>query len=420
MKTNHNEQGFAAVWVAITLLFLMASAALAVDVAGFYETARTDQTTADLACLAGIPNLPEAAATARAAAAENVQRNFPSLAAASATTVGSTLTLSDGAGNTAVITTPVGSDNAKMQVVITETDPAIFGRAIGANQVPVTQEAFCKVFSGGGGDVPFGALPGGWAGGMQAPNPCGENSGNCGPLVIPRNDVNPGNWLIKNISDGADRDLRPWLGPIAGAVDCDNVGSGGTCSIVSTDTGVSSAHLGQGFVDRFANDPGRSCTMVVAGQNLNCDSPAQVLGAAPTSLFTAMGSQPAWWEPSLFGPWTAANTDAHYYWDDVIAKCDSPRLASMPIISEDLGWDIGDPPPTWPNGKKDVKIVGRYNIIITNPNQASDWHGNGNLKEAASIIMWFGPNARCVGPSSSNTPFAPGSPKTYRLVNPSS
>ena len=98
------EQGFSAVWVAITLLFVLASAALAVDVSGFYETARTDQTTADLACLAGVPHLPGAGATARSAAAENVQRNFPSLAAVTATTSGSILTLSDGAGNTAVIT----------------------------------------------------------------------------------------------------------------------------------------------------------------------------------------------------------------------------------------------------------------------------------------------------------------------------
>jgi len=415
---KEQEQGFSAVWVAITLLFVLATAALAVDVSGFYETARTDQTTADLGCLAGVPHLPGAAATARAAAAENVQRNFPALSSAVPTTLGSTLTLTDGAGNTALITTPVGSDNDKMQVVITETDSATFGRVIGANQVPVTQEAYCKVFAGGGSDVPFGALPGGWAGGLQAPNPCGQNSGNCGPLVIPRNDVNPGSWLIKNISDGADRDLDPWLGAIAGAVDCDNVGSGGTCSIVSTDTGVSAAQLGQGFVDRFANDPGRSCTMVVSGQNLNCDSPAQVLGSAPAPLFTTFGSQPGWWEPSLYGPWTAANTAAHFYWDDVIAKCDSPRLATMPIISDNMDWDIGDPPPTWPNGKKDVKIVGRYNVIITDPNQPSDWHGNGNLKQAASIIMWYGPDARCVGPNGSTTSYSPGSIKTYRLVDP--
>lgn len=131
MKKTENENGFAAVYVALCLLFLLAATALAVDVSGFYETARTDQTTADLACLAGVPSLPGSAATARASAAENVRRNFPALTAATDTTVGSTLTLSDGAGNTALITTPVGTDVNKMQVTITETDQATFGRVIG-------------------------------------------------------------------------------------------------------------------------------------------------------------------------------------------------------------------------------------------------------------------------------------------------
>ena len=413
-----NEQGFAAVYVALCLLFLLAATALAVDVSGFYETARTDQTTADLACLAGVPSLPENAATARASAAENVRRNFPALALATDATVGSTLTLTDGAGNTALITTPVGTDSNKMQVTVTETDQATFGRVIGAGAVPVTQTAYCKVFAGGGGDVPFGALPGGWAGGLQAPNPCGQNSGNCGPLVIPRNDSNgTAAWLINNIALGADRDLQPWLGNITGAVDCDNVGSQGTCSIVETDTGVSASHLGQGFVNRFSNDAGRSCTMVISGQNLNCDSPSQVLGSAPAPLFSSFGSQPSFWNTSLHGPWDAANTSAHYYYDGIIAKCDSPRLATMPIISEDLNWDLGNPPPTWPNGKKAVKIVGRYSLIITDPNDTGDFHGNGNLKTASSIIVWYGPNARCVGPDGSTGTFTLGDIKTFRLVD---
>jgi Flp pilus assembly protein TadG len=418
-RQGPSEDGFSAIWVAFCLFFLLGAAALAVDVSSFYETARTDQTTADLACLAGVPHLPEDAATARAAAAENVQRNYVALASTTPSTAGNTLTLADGSGATVQITTPFNGDSAKMHVLVTETDQAVFGRVLGADDVPVTQEAYCKVFAGGGGgSLPFGALPGGWAGGLQAPNPCGQNSGNCGALVIPRNDVNGvGPTLINNIALGADRNLDPWLGSGSGAVDCDNVGSMGTCHIVSTDTGVSASHLGQGFVERFNDDPARDCTMVVSGEALNCDSPTQVLGGSPESLFTAMGTQPGWWDTSLYGPWTAINTAAHHYWNDSIAKCESPRFASMPIISEDMDWDLGDPPPTWPNGTKDVKVVGMYNLIVTDPNDSGDFQGNGNLKNAASIIMWFGPDAKCVGPTGSTTPFSAGAIKTFRLVD---
>lgn len=422
MRVNENdgEAGFSAIFVALCMFFLIGATALAVDVSGFQETARTDQTTADLACLAGIPDMPGNPATARAAAASNAQRNFPALAAVTGTTAGNTLTLADAFGNSVVITAPLGADPNKMQVTVTETDQAAFGRVLGAGAVPVQQTAYCKVFSAGGGTLPFGALPGGWAGGLQAPNPCGTNSGNCGALFIDRIDGTTGNnsILIKNISEGSDRDLTPWLGSLgAGSNHC-TTSNAVVCHVVETDTGVSAGALGQGFVDRFDDDPKRSCTMVVGGEQLNCDSPSQVLGGAPQSLFTAMGgAQPAWWDTSLYGPWTATDTAAHYYWDTVIAKCDSPRLGAIPIVSEDMDWDLGDPNPGWPNGKKDMKIVGMYNVIITDPNDTGDFLGNGNLKNAASILMWYGPNARCVGPSSSNTPFAPGSPKTFRLVD---
>ncbi|MGH8926250.1 MAG: pilus assembly protein TadG-related protein [Acidimicrobiia bacterium] len=420
MFEPQKESGFSAIWVALCLLFLLAATALAVDVSGFYETARTDQTTADLACLAGIPSMPEDPAVARASAAENAQRNFPSLAAVSPSTSGNTLTLSDAFGNSVAITAPFGADNNKMQVTVTETDQATFGRVIGASDVPITQVAYCKVFSAGGGTLPFGALPGGWAGGLQAPNPCGTNSGNCGALFIDRIDGTNGNnnILIKNISEGSDRELTPWLGPLAAGSNHCTPSNAVVCHIVDTDTGVSAGALGTGFVERFDDDPKRSCTMVVSGEQLNCDSPSQVLGSAPQALFAAMGGvQPAWWDTSLYGPWTATDTAAHHYWNDVIAKCDSPRFGAIPIVSSDMNWDLGDPNPGWPNGKKDMKIIGMYNVIITDPNDTGDFHGNGNLKQASSILMWYGPNARCVGPSSSNTPFAPGSPKTYRLVD---
>jgi Flp pilus assembly protein TadG len=44
-----DDRGIAAIWMAITFLFNFGAAAIAVDASGAYNTARTDQTTADLA-----------------------------------------------------------------------------------------------------------------------------------------------------------------------------------------------------------------------------------------------------------------------------------------------------------------------------------------------------------------------------------
>jgi hypothetical protein len=62
-------------------------------------------------------------------------------------------------------------------------------------------------------------------------------------------------------------------------------------------------------------------------------------------------------------------------------------------------------------------LVGLYTGILNNPNGPEDFIGSGNLKEADATIMWFGPNARCVGPNGSTTPYSPGAIKTYRLVD---
>ena len=380
------EHGFAAIWVAITLLFLLATAALAVDVSGFQETARTDQTTADLACLAGVPYLPGAAGTARAAAAENVQRNFPLLASATSTTAGNTLTLTDGAGNTAAITSPVGGDGAKLQVVITETDVATFGRVIGQSQVPVTQEAFCKVFSGSQASIPFGTMPGGSAGQLQIQD---GSTGNYHQLFILRQNVSGvGPTLEENIAFGIDHQLT--------------IGD-----IVPTDTGQSGGPFKAGFDARLQNE----CAVSGNGKLITCGPVSQVLGGNPQTLGAALGSQPAWWNVSLYGPWASASSN-HFYWDQVIANCQSMRLAQIPIVAPTT-WSVGDPTPTWPPGKKDdVKVVGFYSVIITDANFQGQTHvANGR-------IIWFGPNARCVGPNGSTTPFTTGSIKTYRLVDP--
>lgn len=425
MKTNSNERGFAAIWVAITLLFLMASAALAVDVAGFYETARTDQISADLACLAGVPHLPESAATARSAAAENVQRNFPSLAAATATTVGSTLTLTDGSGSTAVITTPVGSDNAKMQVVITETDPATFGRAIGASQVPVTQQAFCKVFSGSGADLPFGAIPdGGFDGVLQIANPCDQ--GNCRPLDVPRDDVNgSGNQFIRNVAIGSQRQLVPFKNPIPPGVAVTCTASTPQCSVLNQNQGVSNGQLSDGVVREGAGVIGRLQNTSTSaetwqsprGRTLDGDEPDDILGPGIVTGSSNFPMQPPGWDTDVHGPFAATPNGATMIWyDDVIQNCASPRLARIPIIAQ-LGWSPGAALDLPPGNQDPVKVIGFYSIIIGDPSAASDLSNSDSLNTLSAVVVWYGPNARCVGPSGSTTPFTTGSFKSYRLVD---
>jgi hypothetical protein len=350
--------------------------------------------------------------------------NWPSMAGNTPIITGTTATYADGAGNSVAIDAQHDGDPSKMHVVVTEQSDSFFGRALGSSGIPVSQEAFCRVTAqaAGGAGLPFGALPGGWQGGLQAPNPCGTNSGNCGPLFIPRDDVGGTNpTIIKNIAEGSDRDLTPWLGNPAGAADCSAVSAGQQCSIVSTDTGVSASALGEGMLQRLENDPGATCTTTVNGRVINCDTPAQVLGSAPTPLMAAFPTQPSFWESSLNGTYNSANTTNHYYFNGIIAKCDSPRLGTIPIVSEDLDWDLGDANPGWPNGNKDVKLVGRLWLIIVDPNETGDWQGSGNLKKASSHIIWWGPDVECAGPGGTTTPFDPNAGgltiKTVKLVD---
>jgi hypothetical protein len=154
--------------------------------------------------------------------------------------------------------------------------------------------------------------------------------------------------------------------------------------------------LGKGLIERFKNDPGATCTFNYGGNLLNCDSPTQIMGAASTPLFAAFGSQPSWWETSLYGPWNATNTMEHVYYDGVVAKCDSPRLTQVPIVVENNNWNIGDPNAgTWPNGSKEMKIIGFLDVILKDPNDNSDFQGSGTAKRISADIVWFGPNAIC-------------------------
>ena len=55
-------------------------------------------------------------------------------------------------------------------------------------------------------------------------------------------------------------------------------------------------------------------------------------------------------------------------------------------------------------------MVGRYWVILVDPNDAADWQGNGNLKMASSVVIWWGPNVECMGPGGTTIPFDPDTP----------
>jgi hypothetical protein len=416
-QLEDGDRGFSAIWVAVVAMFLVAAAALAVDTSGAFNVAQTDQNTADLSCLAGVREIPDSPTAGINMSISYAADNWPEMAGTS-TISGTTGTYSDGAGNEVYVDAAYDGDDSKMYVRVTEIGGTFFGKAIGQDSIPVVQEAWCRAdLQSSGMGMPFGSPLGGFTGGIFGPNPCGSNSGNCGSLWIERDDVSGnGPTLINNIAKGPDRQLDDWLGSVSGSASCYAVSAGDTCHRTDTDTGVSAAHIGQGFVERFKDDPGATCETQVSGNWINCDNPAQVLGGSPTALMTQFPSQPSWWEPSLYGAYNAANTTNHYYYDGVIAKCDSPRLARMPIITDNMNWDIGDPDTNWPNGKKEVKFVGFYWLIIVNPNDSSDFLGNGNLKTADGIVMWWGPDTECQGSGSTTYPFDPDNPITRTNV----
>ncbi|MFP3883725.1 MAG: hypothetical protein ACLFWH_15605 [Actinomycetota bacterium] len=404
------DQGVSALWVAVVALFLVAAAALAVDTSGAFNTAQTDQTTADLSCLAGVKELPDDPTTGINLAAEYAVDNWPEMDGHSSSVSGTTGTFTH-AGNEIYVDAAYGGDPEKMHVRITEVSSTYFGKAIGADSTTVVQDALCrKLEQSAGTGVPFGSPLGGFTGGMFGPNPCGTNSGNCGSLWIERDDVTgTSETLINNIANGPDRNLDDWLGDAAGSSSCFAVSAGETCHRSDTDTGVSANHIRQGFIGRFKDDPGADCETPVSGNMLNCDTPQQVLGGSPTPL-DPNDPPPDGWEVSLHGEYNAANTANHYYYDGEIAKCDSPRLARMPIITEEMNWNIGDDPTGWPPGAStEVKFVGFYWLIIENPKDQGDYQGN---LSANGIVMWWGPNTECKGPGGTTYDFDPDNPIT--------
>jgi len=295
-------------------------------------------------------------------------------------------------GTSSVVTvTDLGNHSA--EVVIAATDDAQFSKAIGNEQLTVGASAKARcLLQRGLRALPFGAVPGGSDGGLQVLNPC--SSGNCRRIMVDRLDgANGSEALLANMSFGVDRILQPSWGPTDPRVPCSGTTST-VCNIVITDTGVSSGNISPGLEGRLLDVSNATRTVAVGSQLFNADTMEDVLGTAPV-LLSSVG-QPPDWNPALHGTWGAGDISSFYWYNGVIAKCDSPRLASLPIITPDLEfdpstWVPADGYPGWPSGSKDAKVLGHYLIYISfDAALLTD-----NVKEVPAKIIWLGPGAAC-------------------------
>ena len=351
------DHGFSAIWTAITLFFVVGVSALAVDVSGFYREATAEQSAADMTCLAGVRDLPQSPSDALDHAVGIAKQNWPEMAGETAAIdlIAKTAILDNGNGDAVTIVAGYGGDPTKMAVTVTQRTPTQFGKVVGADNVQVTQEAYCKVQGLHIGDLPFGAVPGGdFDGELQTGDLC--DNGNCRPLELPREDgTGAGVWFIRNVAIGGQAQLFPVKNAVPPASLTVCAPFSGPCTIVNQDQGVSTGQLSDGIargsgsagVDgRFENPVTSHTFNSLAGRILDGDTPEEILdpdypafsgttGAALNSL-----PPPTGWDVDVHGNWAAIDVDRTYYYNETVAKCDSPRLGRIPIIAQ-VTWGPG-------------------------------------------------------------------------------
>ncbi len=393
-QTRAEETGAVMVVAAISLFAIMALAALAID-GGLLQNDRSRaQNGADNAALAG---------------AWAVCEGRDPVAAAS--TTASANGLGSPSSDATVTVVDLGDNSVRVTVEIGRE--AEFGKAIGTETLGVsaTATAACTERRQGAAAIPFGVPPSGFEGGLQAPNPCGANSGNCGRLYVLRV-TGPGGVgpdTVANIAYGSDRILTPWQ---AGhdLVNCSLETVDPECNVVPSNTGVSTGQLGDGFIQRFDDPADDASWFMYKSSKLNGDSLAEVLGWEPQSLEdagfdpTKHNGAPPGWDPGIHGNWGEVDVSKHVWiGNQPILKCNSPRLASALIVTADMTYDpenydpnIGHPDP-WPSGSKPMKVLEHYYVYIENPDEATDFQGSGNLKTASAIVLWLGDDPKCAG-----------------------
>jgi len=384
------ERGAVAPFVAGSLMTLILAAAWAVDVSGFYAGLRGDQTIADLACLAGAAELPESPAAAVLAASDLTRVNWDDMAGAQLVTSGTEGSMMSPSGERVTFNAGWNGDTNSFRVTVSDISQTSFGKVAGIHDVTLRQEAVCSGggFPDRGATVPFGVTVGGFSGALFGET-C--DSGNCGSLFLmgQANDE-----FVEDTASGASAVVTPNVSG-SGGISCEAAAAGQECDIVTSNTGVSAAVMGDAVLARLVGRVGECGSWTRDGQLVNCDSVSQVLGGTPATLVSRFAAQPGWWDTSLYGAYDTTNTTNHFWWDQPIENCDSPRIVSLPIVAADLGWQLGDPPTGWPPGKKQMRVVGMFDAILTDPDANSDFRGSGNLKSLRAAVIWFGPGATC-------------------------
>ncbi len=407
--TIPSERGASTLLVAGAFLFILGAAALAVDTSSFFQDARAGQTTADLACLAGAAELPDTSAAINIAA-EIAQLNWPDKSFGSVMIFGTTGAISDGAGNTVAFDARHNGQPDQMSVVVTEAAATEFAAVVGTDTVNVTQEAVCGATqaTNGASIMPLGALGGAFGGDLF--DCAAKVTGNCGALSTVGSGANA--WR-NALANGADVDLEKHHGnwgsndPHTGTPGTECATAGQTCNAFDTESGNMTGPFNQGMANLLSDISGADC---IEGGDFNCDSMAQVLGGSAETLGSKWSSSPpadfagfiapGGWQTSLYGSYNTVKNQQYYYNGSGI-KCDSPRLATIPIVDHESNsynnWDLGQPNSSWPNGRKLMKVIGFYTVYIREPASRSDaGNGGGNgLNQIVGDVVWFGPDATC-------------------------
>jgi hypothetical protein len=400
---HRDESGAVIVVAAFAMFAIMALAALAIDGGLSHNERSRAQHGADNAAMA-----------AAWAICEDRNPVTAGLATAAANGLGSPASDS--------IVDVVDLGDGFVEVAVSITRESEFGKAIGTNEIGAGARAIasCAKRREGAGAIPFGVPPSGFEGGLQAPNPCGENSGNCGRMYAYRLDGigDIGDDTRKNIAGGADRLLVPWT---TGEpyVNCSIETTAPECNVLPSNTGVSAGQLGDGFIERFSDleNSNPAHRFLYKSNTLNGDTLDDVLGPdashEPLTLAFPGAKAPPDWDPGIHGDWGSIDLSRHVWVEGEITKCDSPRLASTLIVTADMTYDpafynpiIGHPDP-WPSGSQPMKVLGHYFVYIDDPNDPTDFQGSGNLKVASAIVLWLDEGVTCAdgtmpGPAATN------------------
>jgi hypothetical protein len=241
-----DDRGIAALWFAITIVFILGVAALSVDAGGFFSRAYDEQRSGDFACLSGVVELPDDPAAARTVAAGYLATNLDIPQPSSSNGFEATSDTWDlrPFGKPWVFDLdPTWGTPTQMKVRVTKYEDTKFGKALGSDQVRIDQTAYCEL----SGAIPGGIFPVGvsmnFNGGLIkfSANDCSTDSpsgpGQCDYIDIPRFDDPLGTG-----SSSAPRrlEMNIWLGanqPLAttgqiGDVFCGTAPSTSPCSVL--------------------------------------------------------------------------------------------------------------------------------------------------------------------------------------------